>query len=279
MRTQHNFEPREPALIARNHGAARSWTYARRGLLPCRAAAAARGEEEANPGGVCGEALARQLGRQGDAGAPPVAHAPPVGQRNGRRLRRAGGGLAAGRGFGVDDAGGRGPGRARRAAAQAPQRRAAAGATVRQLEKLLREAKKAKKEAELAPDDESVAAALADARKAKAKKELEASLLPAVISFAQRKQAGAQLLQDKQYAAAAAEYRGALSAMSSLLSKLPANESSPLLEQLTKLRRGMESELLQATQAAQAGPPLGSGGEGRLCFLASSNDIHQYSFL
>ena len=109
----------------------------------------------------------------------------------------------------------------------------------------------------LAPDDESVAAALADARNAKAKKELEASLLPAVMSFAQRKQAGAQLLQDKQYAAAAAEYRGALSAMSSLLSKLPANESSPLLEQLTKLRRGMESELLQATQA-QAGPPLGT---------------------
>ena len=109
----------------------------------------------------------------------------------------------------------------------------------------------------LAPNDESVAAALADARKAKAKKELEASLLPAVVSFAQRKQAGAQLLQDKQYAAAAAEYRGALSAMSSLLSKLPANESSPLLEQLTKLRRGMEGELLQATQA-QATAPLGT---------------------
>jgi stress-induced-phosphoprotein 1 len=109
----------------------------------------------------------------------------------------------------------------------------------------------------LAPNDESVVAALADAKKAKAKKELEASLLPAVVSFAQRKQAGAQLLQDKQYAAAAAEYRGALSAMSSLLSKLPANESSPLLEQLTKLRRGMEGELLQATQA-QATAPLGT---------------------
>eukprot|EP00320_Phaeocystis_rex_P009518 CAMPEP_0119096916 /NCGR_PEP_ID=MMETSP1178-20130426/174426_1 /TAXON_ID=33656 /ORGANISM="unid sp, Strain CCMP2000" /LENGTH=229 /DNA_ID=CAMNT_0007080831 /DNA_START=15 /DNA_END=704 /DNA_ORIENTATION=+ len=111
----------------------------------------------------------------------------------------------------------------------------------------------------LAPNDESVVAALEDARKARTKKELNASLMPAVVSFAQRKQAGAQLLQNKQYAAAAAEYRGALSAMSALLDKLPANESSPLLDQLTKLRRSMEGELLQATQAQAGAAPGGLG--------------------
>lgn len=107
----------------------------------------------------------------------------------------------------------------------------------------------------LAPDDAALTEALADARKAKEKQALEASLMPAVMSFAQRKQAGALLLQEKKYAAAAAEYRGALAAMTELLDKLPANESSPLVEQLGKLRRSMETELLQATQAAQETQP------------------------
>lgn len=109
----------------------------------------------------------------------------------------------------------------------------------------------------LAPDDEAVQAALADAQKAKSKKDLEASLMPAVMEFAQRKQAGSLLLQQKQYAQAAAEYRGALASMATLLDRMPDDESSPLKEQLLKLRRAMEAELLAATQA-QANAAMGA---------------------
>lgn len=108
----------------------------------------------------------------------------------------------------------------------------------------------------LAPDDEAVQAALEDAQKAKSKKELDASLMPAVMEFAQRKQKGTLLLQQKQYAQAAAEYRGALASMSTLLDRMDDAESSPLKEQLLKLRRAMEAELLAATQA-QANAAMG----------------------
>lgn len=108
----------------------------------------------------------------------------------------------------------------------------------------------------LAPGDQTVQAALEDAQKAKAKKELDALLMPAVMEFAQRKQKGSLLLQQKQYAQAAAEYRGAIASMATLLDRRPDDESSPLKEQLLKLRHAMEAELLAATQA-QANDAMG----------------------
>ena len=57
--------------------------------------------------------------------------------------------------------------------------------------------------------------------------------MPAVMTFAQRKQAGQQLLQSKQYAAAATEFRGALASMAELVDRLPKHESSPLVEQVS----------------------------------------------
>ena len=87
---------------------------------------------------------------------------------------------------------------------------------------------------------------------ARAAEELEASLKPAVMTFAQRKLAGTRLLHSKQFAAAAAEYRGALDSMNDLVDKLPENEASPLIDKLKELRYDMESELVQATQAQMA---------------------------
>ena len=62
----------------------------------------------------------------------------------------------------------------------------------------------------------------------------------------QGKQAGAALLQQKKYPEAAAEYRSALASMSELLQKLPDDEASPIAQQIIKLRRGMEAELVKA---------------------------------
>ena len=101
---------------------------------------------------------------------------------------------------------------------------------------------------ELSPNDAAVQTALEDARKAVAKKELEAQLLPAVMSFAKSKHAGQMLLQQQDYAAAAAEYRGALKAMSELMEKLPAEEGGPMLAQLQQLKHSMEAELVAAVQ-------------------------------
>ena len=101
---------------------------------------------------------------------------------------------------------------------------------------------------ELNPSDKAVQTALEDAKKGAAKKELEAQLMPAVMSFAQSKQAGQLLLQKQDYAAAATEYRGALKAMSDLMEKLPAAEGGPMIAQLQQLRRSMEAELVAAVQ-------------------------------
>ena len=59
--------------------------------------------------------------------------------------------------------------------------------------------------------DATAAVALEDAQKARDQQKLNA--LPAAMAFAQRKQEGTRLLQEKSYAAAAAECRGALASM------------------------------------------------------------------
>ena len=61
--------------------------------------------------------------------------------------------------------------------------------------------------------DATAAVALEDAQKARDQQKLNAELLPAAMAFAQRKQEGTRLLQEKSYAAAAAECRGALASM------------------------------------------------------------------
>ena len=103
----------------------------------------------------------------------------------------------------------------------------------------------------MSPSDAAVQAALEDAQKAVTKQELEAQLLPAVLSFAACKQAGSKLIQEQDYAGAAAEYRRALKAMSELLEKLPTAEGGPMMAQLLKLREGMEAELVQAVRKGE----------------------------
>jgi hypothetical protein len=106
------------------------------------------------------------------------------------------------------------------------------------------------------PSTPQVEAALADARRAETKQQLDAQLLPAVMAFAQRKQAGSVHLQQQRFAEAAAEYRGALKAMAELLEKLPAADANPLRDQLVRLQRAMEGELAQAVRAL---PQTGEG--------------------
>jgi hypothetical protein len=106
------------------------------------------------------------------------------------------------------------------------------------------------------PSTPQVEAALADARRAETKQQLDAQLLPAVIAFAQRKQAGSVHLQQQRFAEAAVEYRGALKAMAELLEKLPAADANPLRDQLVRLQRAMEGELAQAVRAL---PQTGEG--------------------
>eukprot|EP00966_Prymnesium_polylepis_P111041 2568619-Prymnesium_polylepis.1 len=77
---------------------------------------------------------------------------------------------------------------------------------------------------------------------------MEKMLLPAVMSFAQSKQKGQALIAQRDYAAAAVEYRAALQSMSELMEKLPAAEGSPLMAQIQQLRRTMEAELVTAVQ-------------------------------
>ena len=85
------------------------------------------------------------------------------------------------------------------------------------------------------------------------RKKREALMMPAVMEFARRKQAGAALLAEKRYAEAAAEYRSALAAMEELAGKQGDGQlSGPLQQMLTSVRRGMEEQLVEATQKEQA---------------------------
>ncbi|KAL1524113.1 hypothetical protein AB1Y20_019022 [Prymnesium parvum] len=104
------------------------------------------------------------------------------------------------------------------------------------------------KAVELAPDDASSVAALEDARKAEARQQIEAQLLPAVLAFAKRKQAGQQLIQERNYSGAAVEYREALKSMQELMEKLPPSDGGPIRAQLQQLKKSMESELVAAVQ-------------------------------
>ena len=77
-------------------------------------------------------------------------------------------------------------------------------------------------------------------------------MIPAVMEFARRKQAGAAMLAEKRYADAAAEYRSALAAMEELAGQQGGGElSAPLQQMLTSVRRGMEEQLVEATKKEQ----------------------------
>lgn len=104
------------------------------------------------------------------------------------------------------------------------------------------------KSLELVPHDSAVEHALEDARKAEAKKQVDAELMPAVLKFAQRKQAGQKLINERNYAAAATEYRQAIKSMSELMEKLPSSEGEPMRMKLLDLKRSMEAELVGAVQ-------------------------------
>ena len=104
----------------------------------------------------------------------------------------------------------------------------------------------------LTPTDSGIQAALADAQAAGERKKREALMMPAVMEFARRKQAGAAMLAEKRYADAAAEYRSALAAMEELAGQQGGGElSAPLQQMLTSVRRGMEEQLVEATRKEQ----------------------------
>ena len=115
--------------------------------------------------------------------------------------------------------------------------------------------------ASLEPDDpEAVQRALEDARRVAARSKLEAQLRPAVLAFAERKQAGAALLAERRYAEAEVEFTAALDGMGSLVGTLPDGEElGPLYEQLGSLRAAVEAELAQARAKAAAEPAGGVG--------------------